>query len=108
MAIHVQVKIDCSGDMYRVRISNPATSSQNWIKFYPSIVLCVVELRYLGMLTHLEASDVLQDDFCGQGVRVLRHISVEVDVLKMAGFIERKSRFSPTWKWGASHLTKMG
>jgi hypothetical protein len=108
MAIHVRVKIDCSGDMYRVRISNPVTSSQNWIKFYPSRVLCVTELRYLGMLTHLEASGVLQDDFCGDGVRVLRHIPVDVDVLKMAGFIERKSRCSPTWKSGTSQFTKMG
>jgi hypothetical protein len=53
MAIHVQVKIDCSGDMYRVRISNPATSSQDRIKIYPSRVLCVAKLRCLGMPTIL-------------------------------------------------------
>jgi hypothetical protein len=108
MAIHVRVKIDCSSEMYRVSISNPAKSSQNWVKFYPSSVLCATELRYLGILTHLEASDVLQEDCGGQRARILRNIPVEVDVLKMAGFIERKSRFSPTRRWGTSHVAKMG
>jgi hypothetical protein len=92
MGIRVQVKIDCSTDIYRVRISTPGSEKQNWIKFYPSQQLCVAELRYLGMMTHLEA-DVLQNDFCVQRVRILPNINAEVDVLKMAGFKQRKIRF---------------
>jgi hypothetical protein len=103
MGIRVQVKSD-SMDICRVRISTHrvhmsarGTKKQNWIKFYPSKRLCVAELRYLGMLTHLEA-DVLQNDFCLESVMMLQNIDAEVDVLKIAGFKQRKSRFPSRWK----------
>jgi hypothetical protein len=107
MTMRVHVKIDCQVDMYRIRISNPDCATQNWIKLYPSKELCVAELRYLGMLTHIEATNFLRDGVGAHEVKALRNIDAEVDVLKATGFIPRKSRFSQTWRRGNARAVSM-
>jgi hypothetical protein len=107
MVIRVHVKIDRPVDMYRVRINNPDCTTQNWIKFYTSKELCAAELRYLGMLTHSEATSFLQGGFGAHKVKTLRNIDTEMDVLKATGFIAPKTRFSQTWKRGASRVAPM-
>src|ERR1700722_4008849 len=100
MIIRVHVRIDCPVHMYRVRIHNPNSPTQNWIKFYPSKELCAAELRYLGILTHIEASLVIQDDYGAHKMTILRSVSTESDVLAANGFVARKIRFSQTWRRG--------
>ncbi len=107
MAIRVHVKIDRPVDMYRVRISNPDCTTQNWIKLYTSKGLCAAELRYLGMLTHFEATHFLRDGFGAHKVKTLWNIDTEMDMLKATGFIALKTRFSQTWRRGTSRVSPM-
>jgi hypothetical protein len=107
MAIRVHVKIDRPIDMYRVRISNPDCKTKNWIKFYASKELCAAELRYLGILTHFEATNFLQDGFGAHKVKTLRNIDTEMDVLKASGFIALKIRPSQTRRRGTSRVVPM-
>jgi hypothetical protein len=105
--MRVHVKIDCPVEMYRIRIINPDRATQNWIKLYSSKELCATELRYLGILTHIEATNFLQDGLGAHKVKTLRNIDTEMDVLKATGFIARRSRFSQTWKRGTARAVSM-
>ena len=74
---------------YKVRLVAPGPPRRIWLSGYQSKLLCVSELRELGLITVADAEEIILDGFDSRDGLFVLEVDAEAEFLETQGFAEQ-------------------
>ena len=74
---------------YKVRVVAPGPPRRIWLSVYQSKSLCVSELRELGLITSVDAEEIIIDEFDLRDEFFVLEVDTEAEFLQAQGFAEQ-------------------
>jgi hypothetical protein len=88
--VYARLIISRDYKIYKVRVVAPGPPRRIWLSVYQSKLLCVSELKEVGLITPVHAEEIMIDGFDLRDGLFVLEVDKEADFLEAQGFAEQE------------------